>query len=213
MPGSPGTREVDPALRRATTAVAAAGARAPRDEQLVRLRRHRTAASSSDAARRGELRARSRGWPGRSGPGELARRRRRSPAPSPGARPDRASRSPPAARHSSGAAPAGACASRWRRGLRCDSRHPARDLATIFTSSTGDGDNLHAICEALACRDRGSRPRASTTRCTTRRPATGASRPASMRALRQRRRLRRELRRGPARGGVARGARPRSRCC
>jgi hypothetical protein len=29
-----------------------------------------------------------------------------------------------------------------------------RDLATIFTSSTGDGDNLHAICEQLASDDR-----------------------------------------------------------
>lgn len=30
----------------------------------------------------------------------------------------------------------------------------ARDLAAIFASSTGDGDNLHAICEALASDDR-----------------------------------------------------------
>ena len=30
----------------------------------------------------------------------------------------------------------------------------ARDLAAVFTSSTGDGDNLHAICEALASEDR-----------------------------------------------------------
>ena len=30
----------------------------------------------------------------------------------------------------------------------------ARDLAAVFTSSTGDGDNLHAICEALASDDR-----------------------------------------------------------
>lgn len=30
----------------------------------------------------------------------------------------------------------------------------ARDLAAIFTSSTGDGENLHAICEALASDDR-----------------------------------------------------------
>ena len=30
----------------------------------------------------------------------------------------------------------------------------ARDLAAIFTSSTGDGENLHAICEALASEDR-----------------------------------------------------------
>lgn len=29
-----------------------------------------------------------------------------------------------------------------------------RDLAAIFTSSTGDGDNLHAICEQLASNDR-----------------------------------------------------------
>jgi hypothetical protein len=31
---------------------------------------------------------------------------------------------------------------------------PPRDLATVFASSTGDGDNLHAICEALASDDR-----------------------------------------------------------
>lgn len=30
----------------------------------------------------------------------------------------------------------------------------ARDLAAVFTSSTGDGDNLHAICETLASDDR-----------------------------------------------------------
>ena len=30
----------------------------------------------------------------------------------------------------------------------------ARDLAAIFTSSTGDGENMHAICEALASDDR-----------------------------------------------------------
>jgi hypothetical protein len=30
----------------------------------------------------------------------------------------------------------------------------ARDLAAVFTSSTGDGENLHAICEALASDDR-----------------------------------------------------------
>jgi hypothetical protein len=30
----------------------------------------------------------------------------------------------------------------------------ARDLAAVFTSSTGDGDNLHAICETLASEDR-----------------------------------------------------------
>ena len=30
----------------------------------------------------------------------------------------------------------------------------ARDLAAIFTSSTGDGENLHAICETLASDDR-----------------------------------------------------------
>ena len=29
-----------------------------------------------------------------------------------------------------------------------------RDMATIFASSSGDGDNLHAICEALASDDR-----------------------------------------------------------
>lgn len=29
-----------------------------------------------------------------------------------------------------------------------------RDVAAIFTSSTGDGDNLHAICEQLASEDR-----------------------------------------------------------
>ena len=31
---------------------------------------------------------------------------------------------------------------------------PAKELAAIFSSSTGDGENLHAICEALASDDR-----------------------------------------------------------
>ena len=31
---------------------------------------------------------------------------------------------------------------------------PARDFVTVFTSSTGDGDVLHAICETLASDDR-----------------------------------------------------------
>jgi hypothetical protein len=35
-----------------------------------------------------------------------------------------------------------------------DAGRPARDLAAVFTSSTGDGDNLHSICEALASDDR-----------------------------------------------------------
>jgi hypothetical protein len=35
-----------------------------------------------------------------------------------------------------------------------DGGRSARDLAAIFTSSTGDGENLHAICEALASDDR-----------------------------------------------------------
>jgi hypothetical protein len=35
-----------------------------------------------------------------------------------------------------------------------DAGRPARDLAAVFTSSTGDGDILHAICEALASDDR-----------------------------------------------------------
>lgn len=35
-----------------------------------------------------------------------------------------------------------------------DAGREARDLAAIFTSSTGDGENLHAICEALASDDR-----------------------------------------------------------
>jgi hypothetical protein len=30
----------------------------------------------------------------------------------------------------------------------------ARDLAAVFASSTGDGENLHAICETLASEDR-----------------------------------------------------------
>ncbi|MGZ5079641.1 MAG: beta-ketoacyl synthase chain length factor [Usitatibacter sp.] len=32
--------------------------------------------------------------------------------------------------------------------------HDARDLVAIFTSSSGDGENCHAICEALASDDR-----------------------------------------------------------
>jgi hypothetical protein len=35
-----------------------------------------------------------------------------------------------------------------------DAPRSARDLAAIFTSSTGDGETLHAICEALASDDR-----------------------------------------------------------
>lgn len=35
-----------------------------------------------------------------------------------------------------------------------DAGRSARDLAAVFASSTGDGENLHAICEALASGDR-----------------------------------------------------------
>ncbi|MEO7742478.1 MAG: beta-ketoacyl synthase chain length factor [Usitatibacter sp.] len=35
-----------------------------------------------------------------------------------------------------------------------DAGRDAKELAAIFTSSTGDGENLHAICEALASDDR-----------------------------------------------------------
>ena len=35
-----------------------------------------------------------------------------------------------------------------------DAKREARDLTAVFASSTGDGDNLHAICEALASDDR-----------------------------------------------------------
>jgi len=35
-----------------------------------------------------------------------------------------------------------------------DAGRDPRDMAAIFTSSTGDGDTLHAICEALASDDR-----------------------------------------------------------
>ena len=35
-----------------------------------------------------------------------------------------------------------------------DAKREARDFATVFTSSTGDGDTLHSICEALASDDR-----------------------------------------------------------
>ena len=35
-----------------------------------------------------------------------------------------------------------------------DARREARDLTAVFASSTGDGENLHAICEALASDDR-----------------------------------------------------------
>jgi len=35
-----------------------------------------------------------------------------------------------------------------------DAGRDAKDLAAIFTSSTGDGENLHAICESLASDDR-----------------------------------------------------------
>jgi hypothetical protein len=39
-------------------------------------------------------------------------------------------------------------------GAAADAGREARDLAAIFSSSTGDGENLHAICEALASDDR-----------------------------------------------------------
>ncbi len=35
-----------------------------------------------------------------------------------------------------------------------DAGRQARDLAAVFTSSSGDGENLHAICEVLASPDR-----------------------------------------------------------
>lgn len=35
-----------------------------------------------------------------------------------------------------------------------DAGREARDLTAVFASSTGDGENLHAICEALASEDR-----------------------------------------------------------
>ena len=35
-----------------------------------------------------------------------------------------------------------------------DAKREARDLTAVFASSTGDGENLHAICEALASEDR-----------------------------------------------------------
>jgi len=35
-----------------------------------------------------------------------------------------------------------------------DAKREARDLTAVFASSTGDGENLHAICEALASDDR-----------------------------------------------------------
>ena len=35
-----------------------------------------------------------------------------------------------------------------------DAGREAKELAAIFTSSTGDGENLHAICESLASDDR-----------------------------------------------------------
>jgi len=35
-----------------------------------------------------------------------------------------------------------------------DAKREARDLSAVFASSTGDGENLHAICETLASDDR-----------------------------------------------------------
>ena len=35
-----------------------------------------------------------------------------------------------------------------------DAKRDARELTAVFASSTGDGENLHAICEALASDDR-----------------------------------------------------------
>ena len=35
-----------------------------------------------------------------------------------------------------------------------DAKREARDLTAVFASSTGDGENLHAICESLASDDR-----------------------------------------------------------
>ena len=39
-------------------------------------------------------------------------------------------------------------------GAAADAGREARDLAAIFSSSSGDGENLHAICDALASDDR-----------------------------------------------------------
>lgn len=39
-----------------------------------------------------------------------------------------------------------------------DAGRDARNLAAVFSSSTGDGDNQHAICEALASSDRDISP-------------------------------------------------------
>jgi hypothetical protein len=39
-----------------------------------------------------------------------------------------------------------------------DAGREARDLAAVFTSSTGDGENQHAICETLASSDRDISP-------------------------------------------------------
>jgi hypothetical protein len=39
-----------------------------------------------------------------------------------------------------------------------DAGREARDLAAVFSSSTGDGDNQHAICEVLASTDRDISP-------------------------------------------------------
>jgi hypothetical protein len=39
-----------------------------------------------------------------------------------------------------------------------DAGRPAKDLVSVFTSSTGDGENQHAICEVLASDDRDISP-------------------------------------------------------
>ena len=110
----------------------------------------------------------------------------------------RRARCPPAERRRTGA-PVQARAGRGPRG-----RWPARASTrarspTVFTSSSGDGDNVHEICETLAAADRQVSP--------TRFHNSVHNAPAgywsiatrSRRALDQPVRLRRELRRRPAR--------------
>lgn len=59
---------------------------------------------------------------------------------------------PPAERRRTGIAVKVAIAAGHEAGERC--RWPISELASVFSSSGGDGDNCHAICEVLASSDR-----------------------------------------------------------
>ncbi len=158
-PASPGTQCDRPAIARALRDRARAPSPRPRDEQLLRLWRLQLQPRLRDRAGRTRVRLAARVvGVGTLGPGigdwEDAREVLR------GARPSAATPTvlpapeilPPAERRRCGRNVRLAIAA----GLQAvrQTGRPAHEFATVFTSSNGDGDNLHAICEALASEDR-----------------------------------------------------------